>query len=784
MHFFHELSSDGQTVGELTVGASATSQLETGSDTDWFRIELTAGQRYQFDLTAYGTSGGLSDPMLRLHQNGQVIAVDDDDGPGLDPRIVFTASTSGSYYLEASSPEAQGGQYELTAVNLSQPSAPPPPPSLTDTIDWGTTIGTRSIDVYFAEQGESFGGHRSFGWTDEEIAQTVLAFAQFEAVTDLTFNQVSSPDDANFKLVIGAPLFFAATMFPPGEENEGIGIFSRSALHQDGGLVQGGIGFNILLHEFAHGLGLAHPHDTGGSSSVLSGVESAFGDYGDHDLNQGVFTILSYNNGYRSETGREPDRDFGVNGTLSPIDIAVLQSNYGVREDASAGASTYELPSTNGMGTFYSAIWDTDGTDWLVHNGSADATLDLRAATLEVEEGGGGYVSRVDGIFGGFTIANGIVIENAIGGAGNDTITGNAASNQLEGGAGVDTLNGGDGADTLIGGQGIDTLAGGAGADTFVFGAADEGARIVDFEAIDALRFDSNNAARTTLETARQSGDNTVLTFNGTNISLIDVDHTTLVQSSAEVSIASASSGEDLTNPSYGDDTYSFRRADGSLTISAEQETEASGDNDRLVFTDLSIEDVTFANTAGDLEIAWQKNGGSGAVRVAEVGTVIESFEFADGSVIGSVSAEHFSLGRDRLLGTSDDDKIHGGNDGFTSGVLMISGRDGDDDLKGAHYLQGGAGNDTYRIAQGDATRMIYSETSGEDRIVFEDIALADVSFELIDKNWIQDRLRISWTNDDGSNQYVDVEKDGTGIESFEFADGSARTINELWDMI
>jgi len=103
----------------------------------------------------------------------------------------------------------------------------------------------------------------------------------------------------------------------------------------------------------------------------------------------------------------------------------------------------------------------------------------------------------------------------------------------------------------------------------------------------------------------------------------------------------------------------------------------------------------------------------------------------------------------------------------------MLSGLGGDDDLKGAYYLQGGTGNDTYQIAQGDSTRLIYGETSGEDRIVFADIALADASFELIDTTWIQDRLRISWTNDDGSNQFVDIEQDGVVIESFEFADGS-----------
>ena len=152
-----------------------------------------------------GSSGGLSDPLLRLYQNGQLIVEDDDAGPGLDPRVIFTAPTTGPYYLEVASPETQSGEYLLDVTNLSSPTITTERAPLTQTIDWGTTVGTNSIDVYFAVQGESFGAHSSLGWTDAEIEQVMLALAQFEAVTDLTFNRVQSPENAEFKLVIGSP---------------------------------------------------------------------------------------------------------------------------------------------------------------------------------------------------------------------------------------------------------------------------------------------------------------------------------------------------------------------------------------------------------------------------------------------------------------------------------------------------------------------------------------------------------------------------------------------------
>jgi Ca2+-binding RTX toxin-like protein len=62
-------------------------------------------------------------------------------------------------------------------------------------------------------------------------------------------------------------------------------------------------------------------------------------------------------------------------------------------------------------------------------------------------------------------VAYGAVIENAVGGSGNDWLTGNAANNFLRGGAGQDKLNGDEGDDILQGGAGDDLLNGGLGTD-------------------------------------------------------------------------------------------------------------------------------------------------------------------------------------------------------------------------------------------------------------------------------------------------------------------------------
>lgn len=78
-----------------------------------------------------------------------------------------------------------------------------------------------------------------------------------------------------------------------------------------------------------------------------------------------------------------------------------------------------------------------------------------------------GATSTINGA--SLVISASTVIEHAIGGDGNDTITGNSAANFLRGMRGDDQLIGGGGADTLDGGAGNDTLNGGGGIDTAVF---------------------------------------------------------------------------------------------------------------------------------------------------------------------------------------------------------------------------------------------------------------------------------------------------------------------------
>jgi Ca2+-binding RTX toxin-like protein len=335
--------------------------------------------------------------------------------------------------------------------------------------------GKNVITIYFAKAGDIFTSIEdptSPGLPPATITATgvqgfehdavMTALGEFSKVADVVYLEVQDRGQADFVYTsyIGTPgpgVSLLGSMSPPDEPNEGLAQFNSGDERWNAlNLQQGGFSFVTLIHEFGHGHGLAHPHDNGGHSGIMHGVESegVVADYtlGDYDLNQSVFTMMSYEDGWQSSPygNAETDVGYGYLGGLMAFDIAAIQDKYGVNEDTATGNDVYLLKDVNAAGTFYSSIWDGGGTDTIAYVGTRDANIDLRAATLQYEEGGGGRVSWAYGIYGGFTIANGVTIENAIGGAGNDMLTGNVAANFLDGGAGNDRMAGGGGNDVYV----------------------------------------------------------------------------------------------------------------------------------------------------------------------------------------------------------------------------------------------------------------------------------------------------------------------------------------------
>lgn len=241
-------------------------------------------------------------------------------------------------------------------------------------------------------------------------------------------------------------------------------------------LEPGGLAMSTFIHEIGHALGLAHPHDSYGPTVQMPGVSSP-DDLGNYDLNQGVFTVMTYNDGW---TEQDPwysgVNDRGYNSGPGAFDIAAIQYLYGADTSNEGGSTTYTLSGNMG----WKAIWDTGGKDTIKYGGNKDAVINLNSATLDEGKHAGGYLSYLKGSdnYGGYTIAGdftnaladkngerGVIIENATGGSGDDRITGNRVDNVLKGYDGADVLDGRAGDDDIRGGAGSDNLSAGSGAD-------------------------------------------------------------------------------------------------------------------------------------------------------------------------------------------------------------------------------------------------------------------------------------------------------------------------------
>lgn len=372
-------------------------------------------------------------------------------------------------------------------------------------VNWGTRTQFNQIPVSFWQGNWQWDSNSGVvitqNMTNAEATAFTKAILLYETFLAVDFVYAGDNVNARFNLMVyndpQGNVNDLGSMGPPGNQFQGTGVFNRlgTGWHEQGGggLNPGGQGFQTIIHELGHGLGLKHPHDNGPglpNNTIYDGVTERFGDFGAFNQNMGVYTMMTYNQGWANgPAGTRPDTAglYGRVGTPMAFDIFVLQQKYGPNTTFANGNNIYNLPTKNGVGTYWSCIWDTGGLDTMKYAGVKDVVINLNMASLQHALNGGGKLSYTKAVAGGFTIANGVWIENAVGGAGDDHITGNSKGNSLVGGLGNDTLISSAGSDTLTGGGGRDIMFSGVGVDTFRFGRTDSPAgvnadRIMDFD--------------------------------------------------------------------------------------------------------------------------------------------------------------------------------------------------------------------------------------------------------------------------------------------------------------
>lgn len=309
-------------------------------------------------------------------------------------------------------------------------------------LKWSSSNLTYSFPTSNSFYGSNYGG---FGEANGEFAEfnsvqknaVSEILSMYSAVSELKFNLISETDSRHADLRFGRSesLNAAARGYGTANLDRSGDVWLHISENRTTDPKESSL-YTILIHEIGHTLGLYHPNSPGVIPKEYTSEK---------------YTVMKIP-GYQQ----------------SPMifDIAAIQHMYGANFYTNNSNTLYKWDPDSGetfingvgqgkpagYGGPFRTIWDGGGTDTYDFSSyKTTVNIDLRPGeftTFSQTPTAWGHTAQ--GIIGNALLYNGdtrSLIENAIGGSGNDTIVGNQGNNTLDGGPGADTLIGGAGDD-------------------------------------------------------------------------------------------------------------------------------------------------------------------------------------------------------------------------------------------------------------------------------------------------------------------------------------------------
>ncbi|WP_188475585.1 M10 family metallopeptidase C-terminal domain-containing protein, partial [Gemmobacter megaterium] len=587
-----------------------------------------------------------------------------------------------------------------------------------------TNAGTNAKNGVLHYNVTSFPGTDANGVTAGRAEMIRHALNVYEDILGINFVETTSTDTSVVDIFFGD---WSAGRAFANFNRAADGSISYSWINIDnnwdsGNTAIGTYAFQTALHEIGHVLGLGHQ----GLYNAGSGSPTYNDAYWQNDTWQQ--TMMSYwsQNNFNGQSYARLIGPMAVDWLV--LDRIYGPQGYGISNGTTTGNTTWGFNGTwymssgeplfgyansayASISTLLSgnavSIVDGGGIDTLDLSGFSNNTLiDVTIASAASTTG---TISNVAGLTGNLTLAVGTVIENVVGGSGNERIVGNTANNVLNGNAGNDSIFGGSGNDSLIGGLGNDSLEGGLGIDTLRGGDGNDilhpGASLAADEIYDGgVGEDTLNFANFGSSYTVNLGAGT-FALGATSTTLVSIEHVwagtgndTIIGSSSNNDLYGGNGNDSLVGMGgldrlyggIGDDTL---RAGSSLTTG--EVYHGGGGTDTLDFTDFGLNYLVNLDTGVFSQ---------GATTTSLVSIERVTAGSGNDTVIGSVFGDtlYGGSGNDSMDGGTGDDSLYGdagndtliggtGNDGLYGGL-------GDDSLDGGSgidSLYGGDGNDT-----------------------------------------------------------------------------------------